>query len=223
VANGSQRNLGVRVGFASETGKRPANEDYVAACLGRSGAVNRDVVAAVADGVGGHKGGREAAELAIRCFIDAYYSLPETLGVRRRASRALEGANSWIHAQGRVDPELDGMSCAFSSVILSRRLCHVIHIGDTRAYRLSEGRLERLTKDHIAMIVLAWRSAADRTSFASQTSARQRFTKNIENNPMHSSGMIDTFPRIHFDASGKSAARWQPHAICNTHQALLGR
>lgn len=66
------------------------------------------------------------------------------------ASRALEAANSWIYAQGRVDPMLSGMSCAFSSIILSRRTCHVIHIGDTRAYRLSEGRLERLTKDHVA-------------------------------------------------------------------------
>ena len=45
---------------------------------------------------------------------------------------------------------LSGMSCAFSSLILSRRTCHVVHIGDTRAYRLSEGRLERLTKDHVA-------------------------------------------------------------------------
>jgi serine/threonine protein phosphatase PrpC len=72
VTIGSQRNLGVRVGFVSETGKRSANEDYVATCLGRSGGSNRDIVAAVADGVGGHKGGREAAELAVRCFIDAY-------------------------------------------------------------------------------------------------------------------------------------------------------
>ena len=60
----------------------------------------------MADGVGGHKGGREAAELTVRCFFDAYYSLPETLGARRIASRALEAANSWIYAQGRVDSRL---------------------------------------------------------------------------------------------------------------------
>ena len=74
----------------------------------RTASFNRDIVAAVADGVGGHKGGREAAELTVRCFLDAYYSLPETLGVRRIASRALEAANSWIYAQGRVDPKLSG-------------------------------------------------------------------------------------------------------------------
>ncbi|MGJ4883159.1 MULTISPECIES: bifunctional protein-serine/threonine kinase/phosphatase [unclassified Bradyrhizobium] len=147
---GAHRNLQVRVGFASETGKRPNNEDYVGARLGLQGATDRDIVAAVADGVGGHKGGREAAELAVRGFIDAYHSLPETAGVRSRAARALEAINSWIHAQGRVDPELHGMSCAFSAVVLSRRTCHVVHVGDTRVYRLSEGRLERLTTDHVA-------------------------------------------------------------------------
>ncbi|WP_050400857.1 bifunctional protein-serine/threonine kinase/phosphatase [Bradyrhizobium embrapense] len=150
MANGAQHDLGVRVGFASETGKRAANEDYVAVCLGQADALHRDVVAAVADGVGGHKGGRDAAEVAVRSFIDAYYSLPETLGVRRRAARALEAANSWIYGQGRIDAARSGMACALSSIILSRRQCHVIHIGDTRAYRLSDGRLERLTQDHIA-------------------------------------------------------------------------
>src|SRR5262249_4083659 len=124
-------------------------------CLGEAKLRTRDVVAAVADGVGGYRGGREAAEIAVRCFIDAYYSLPETLGVRRRASRALEAANSWIYAQGHNDQRLSGMSCAFSSAVLSRRLCHVIHIGDTRVYRLSDdrlrqGRLELRPKDHLA-------------------------------------------------------------------------
>jgi len=46
VANGAQPDLGVRVGFASETGKRAANEDYVAACHGQPGTLHRDVVAA---------------------------------------------------------------------------------------------------------------------------------------------------------------------------------
>ena len=151
MAVGARRSLQVRLGFASETGKRPDNQDYVAACLGDPAqGTARGIVAAVADGVGGHKGGREASELAIRGFIDAYYALPETLGIQLAASRALEAVNNWIHAQGRNDPELSGMSCTFSGLILAQRSCHIVHIGDSRVYRLSEDCLERLTEDHVA-------------------------------------------------------------------------
>ena len=148
---GARRILQVRIGLASETGKRARNEDFVAGCSAPPWpGANRGIVAAVADGVGGHKGGREAAETTVRSFLDAYYSMPETLGVQRAAARALETANSWIHAQGRADPELARMACTFSAIILARRNCHVFHIGDTRVYRLSDGRLERLTTDHVA-------------------------------------------------------------------------
>ena len=112
---GARRSLQVRLGFATEKGRRPDNQDYVATHLGYPTQVaTRGIVAAVADGVGGHRGGRQAAELTIRSFIDAYYALPETLGVQRAASRALDAANQWIHAQGRSDPELNGMGCTFS-------------------------------------------------------------------------------------------------------------
>ena len=135
--------LRVRLGFASEQGPRESNQDYVAAWTGD------DVIAIVADGVGGHKGGREAAETAVRGFLDAYLAQPQTLGVPSAAARALEPINQWIHAQGRLDPRLSGMASTFSALILRRRLAHVAHVGDSRVYRLSESGLERLTQDHV--------------------------------------------------------------------------
>jgi serine/threonine protein phosphatase PrpC len=142
--------LEVRLGFASDKGPRPDNQDYVAAQLGSGDAFDpRGVVAAVADGVGGHRGGRQAAELTVRCFIDGYYAMPATLGVKRSAARALDAINRWIHEQGRQDAALAGMGCTFSCVLLSRRSAHVVHVGDSRVYRLTEGRLERLTEDHV--------------------------------------------------------------------------
>ncbi len=145
----SGHDLRVEAGFASEKGKRPDNQDYVAICFGPRGAgALPGVVAAVADGVGGHKGGRAAAETAVRAFIEGYYAQPETLGVIRAGARALEAANGWIAAQARVDPALEGMATTFSALIFSRRAAFVLHVGDTRAYRLDTGGLEQLTKDH---------------------------------------------------------------------------
>ena len=145
----SDHDLRVEAGFASKTGKRPDNQDYVAICFGPRGAgALQGVVAAVADGVGGHKGGRVAAETSVRGFIEGYYAQPETLGVLRAATRSLEAVNAWIAAQGRVDPLLEGMATTFSALILSRRAAVVLHVGDSRVYRLSVDGLERLTKDH---------------------------------------------------------------------------
>lgn len=142
--------LRVEAGFASEKGRRPDNQDYVGICFGPRGAgALQGVVAAVADGVGGHKGGRAAAETAVRSFMEGYYAQPETIGVIRAAARSLEAANAWIAAQGRVDPALQGMATTFSGVILSRRAAFVVHVGDTRVYRLNAGGLELLTKDHV--------------------------------------------------------------------------
>ena len=141
--------LEVRLGFSSQMGKRPRNEDYCAALVGSPGQIAaRGIVAVVADGVGGHKGGREAAETAVRGFIEGYSALPETLGVQRAAARALAAINSWIFAQGQNDPALQSMACTFSALILARRSGHIVHVGDSRIYRLSNGTLERLTSDH---------------------------------------------------------------------------
>ena len=147
-----ERVAGVRasVGFASETGPRKRNEDFAGAVFGAElPEPRREVVAAIADGIGSAKGGRVAAETAVRGFLDGFCDLPETMEVRRAAAKVLDALNGWIHSQGGHDPELAGMGCTFTALVLRGRVAHVLHVGDTRAYRLRGDRLSCLTTDHV--------------------------------------------------------------------------
>ncbi|MCW2316508.1 serine/threonine protein phosphatase PrpC [Rhodoblastus acidophilus] len=142
--------LRFEIGFASETGKRADNQDYAAARIGRPRVdARRATVAALADGVGGRKGGRDAAEICVRGFLDGFFSLPAPLGVRQAAARALDAINGWIVAQGRVDPQRAGMATTFTALILDGRAGHCVHVGDSRLYRLRDNALEQLTEDHV--------------------------------------------------------------------------
>jgi serine/threonine protein phosphatase PrpC len=148
----AQRVSGVKVsvGFASETGPRKRNEDFGGAVFGPElPEPRRDVVAAVADGIGSAKGGRQASEIAVRGFLDGFCDLPETMEVRRAGAIVLDSLNGWIHSQGARDPELAGMGCTFTALVLRGRTAHVLHVGDTRAYRFSRDRLSLLTADHV--------------------------------------------------------------------------
>jgi serine/threonine protein phosphatase PrpC len=148
----AERLSGVKAsaGFASETGPRPRNEDFAGAVFGwELPRPRRDVVAAIADGIGGAKGGRVAAETAVRGFLDGFCDLPETMEVRRAAAAVISSLNGWINSQGRRDPELAGMGCTFTALVLRGRVAHVLHVGDTRAYRLRGERLACLTIDHV--------------------------------------------------------------------------
>src|SRR5690242_12318958 len=126
----------VSVGFASEAGRRKRNEDFAGALLGAELPEPRqEVVAAIADGIGGAKGGRVAAETAVRGFLDGFCDLPETMEVLRAGATVLNALNSWIFSQGRRDNKLSGMGSTFTAVVLRGRIAHVLHVGDTRAYR----------------------------------------------------------------------------------------
>src|SRR5271170_6159392 len=148
----AERLSGVKatVGFTSETGPRKRNEDFAGAVFGLElPQPRRDVVAAIADGIGGAKGGRVAAETAVRGFLDGFWDLPETMEVRRAAATIIDSLNKWIQSLGRQDPELAGMGCTFTALVLRGRIVHLLHVGDTRAYRLSANRLTCLTTDHV--------------------------------------------------------------------------
>jgi serine/threonine protein phosphatase PrpC len=138
------------VGFSSDTGSRRRNEDFAGAVFGMELPSPRgDVVAAIGDGIGSGKGGRVAAETAVRGFLDGFCDLPETMEVQRAGAKIVSALNGWINSQGRHDPELSGMGCTLTALVLRRRVAHLLHVGDTRAYRLSGDRLACLTTDHV--------------------------------------------------------------------------
>ena len=139
-----------RAGFASKTGPRKDNEDFAAALYGAELPEPRqEVVAAIADGIGGAKGGRVAAETAVRGFLDGFCDLPESMEVLRAGGKIVSALNGWINTLGRQDPDLTGMGCTFTALVLRGRVAHLLHVGDTRAYRLSRDRLTCLTDDHV--------------------------------------------------------------------------
>lgn len=145
----SSGKLTVACGFASETGRRERNEDYCGVWLGSAtDQSTHGIAAAVADGVGGAKGGRIAAELAVRSFIDGYYSFPATLGIAGCANRAMAAYNRWLHALGRADPTMEGAATTFTGVVLRGRRLTSLHVGDSRAWHFRDGRIQQLTTDH---------------------------------------------------------------------------
>src|SRR5215469_4794285 len=142
--------LKASVGFASKTGPRRDNQDFAGALMGwELPDPRQEVVAAIADGIGGVKGGRIAAETAVRGFLDGFCDLPETMEVQRAGARIVSSLNGWINTMGRQDPSLTGLGCTFTALVLRGRIAHILHVGDTRAYRLSGDRLSSLTADHV--------------------------------------------------------------------------
>ncbi|MES2492920.1 MAG: bifunctional protein-serine/threonine kinase/phosphatase [Pseudomonadota bacterium] len=141
--------LKVAAGFASQTGPRAENQDFGGVHLGSATDRARfGIVAAVADGVSGGREGRAAAELAVRALIEGYYAMPATLGAARALHVPLAAYNRWLHAQGRGET-MAASATTFTAFALRGRRAHLVHVGDTRAWRFAGGRLICLTTDHV--------------------------------------------------------------------------
>lgn len=141
--------LAVSIGHASQPGPRPRNEDFVGAATPEGAELAaKGMLLAVADGVGGHAHGREAAEYSVRSLLADYFSTPETWSVEKSLDTVLGAVNRWLLAQSAKSRDYAGMATTLTAVVLRGRRFHVAHVGDSRAYRWHDGRLLRLTEDH---------------------------------------------------------------------------
>jgi serine/threonine protein phosphatase PrpC len=104
---------------------------------------------AIADGVSGHGGGREAAEYSVRGLLTDYYAAPDTWETTVALDRILNAINRWVIAQAQTRREIAGMATTLTALVLRGRRAVFAHVGDTRAYRFRDGQLKRLTVDHV--------------------------------------------------------------------------
>ena len=100
----------------------------------------------VADGMGGAQAGEVASMTAIQAFSDGLADGPP--------EDALESsigiANRTIHDRAHADPSLSGMGTTITAAAVDSQREEVVigHVGDSRAYRLRDGIIQRLTRDH---------------------------------------------------------------------------
>ena len=116
--------------------------------------VHRGMMFAIADGMGGQKGGAIASKMACQGLSDYYrqelaveeFLSPQVkLGLLEKVINALHNK---IQKYGEKNKMYAHMGTTLSVLVLSDNLALVAHVGDSRIYRLRGGNLEQLTEDH---------------------------------------------------------------------------
>ena len=142
--------LQIIIGQATESGARERNEDFCGAVTPEAEQLaSKGVLLALADGVGGNAGGREAAEMTVRGVLTDYYATPDTWETTAALDKVLTALNRWVLSQAARQREMAGMATTLSLLVLRGKRYVIAHIGDSRIYRLRGGELQQLTTDHV--------------------------------------------------------------------------
>jgi PPM family protein phosphatase len=128
------------VGGHSDVGrKRTENEDrfFIDARRG---------IFLVVDGLGGHAAGERAAEIAVDILSTRLSR--RTGGSDKRIQEAFALASTEIFEAASHHPEWAGMACVATAVLIEENQVTVGHVGDSRLYLLTPGKIEKITRDH---------------------------------------------------------------------------
>ncbi len=149
--------MALRIEVAGETNvgmKRTHNED--------SFSIIEDAgLYIVADGMGGHASGEVASKMAVDSLKEFFastaqdpertwpYKMDRSKGYEEnRLITGIKLANLRIYESAQRDPRQRGMGTTIVTMFAVEDGVYVAHVGDSRGYRIRDGKIEQLTEDH---------------------------------------------------------------------------
>jgi serine/threonine protein phosphatase PrpC len=132
----SKSSLAFKVFALSDLGLlREGNED--------SGLISSKLVA-VADGMGGHAGGEVASTIAISALNSKHIDEDSLLTVTKEIDLTIVN-------RSKSEPNLAGMGTTLTALHINDGLVQLLHVGDSRCYAFTGGKLNQLSHDHTVM------------------------------------------------------------------------
>jgi PPM family protein phosphatase len=126
----------------SKTGGRSENQDFYGTAQTHFGEL-----IVVCDGMGGHNGGRHAAEVAVQVIMDEVTN-SEDSNPANALHAAIAKANAVIWDESHANSQLKGMGTTVVALLLTPEKAICAHVGDSRIYQLRKGKILHRTFDH---------------------------------------------------------------------------
>ncbi len=134
--------------------KRTHNEDHLAL-------LPEESLYIVADGMGGHASGEVASQMAVETITsffrmttrdeDVTWPFKEERNLRYDENRlvaAIRFSNQRIYEAAARESRFKGMGTTIVTAFFTQGGAYLGHVGDSRGYRIREGRIEQITDDH---------------------------------------------------------------------------
>lgn len=159
--------------FLTDRGKvRKHNEDAGGIYYNQS----NQVLAIIADGMGGHQSGDVASQMAVAIMKEKWEEVRELSSPSKTDSwlmQTIQDINKTVFERSQVKDELNGMGTTLVAAIISDEFISVAHIGDSRCYIQNQNGFKQITDDHSLVNMLL------RTGEISEEDARNHPRKNI--------------------------------------------
>ncbi len=99
------------------------------------------------DGMGGAAEGKKASSIGVKSIVE-FFEKEEFDNIQIALFQSLKFANEQIYATAQLNPAFKGMGTTACVVLFQKDEMYFAHVGDSRIYLHTDGKLKHLTRDH---------------------------------------------------------------------------